>query len=699
MKVFTHAIEHPVPRKSSDQVEVVDIAECHLCEENDSMIGNLSKQILALAKASSKLAESKGADVDDVSLSDEDETFHAIHIDDWKAFKRFTSTFRRKPTKSEPRELREEVLRCLKPHEALLHVAGDESDETKSLSEIDRRTLELVGKLVRPLKCSKHHLPTLNGLTIPHGGPKPKISAQVLLLSNTSYRKYILSLGALARILILSEDSCDFEVVDDSGELIDLGITDLFTKQGVFDWHPRLAYSLHCRSERSVVMEWDACSAPMVIHSDFCREKECYEELEKLFPREPKQNGETPTKYAGNAADPITIDVDPTDSSPTRDTFPLTVFEADTSASEESIMDALTQYSNVSNGTEKEGTGNGLRRSSRRRKTRIPTGVLKSEDTVRVDICNNIAALRLLLYEGCQEGTAFSPDHRLILVVSPVDTRAEPDGKGAKQSIAVPLDFSFNQKTLIEVCDETLGSLSELVPKDSLVLVRQSIVLEDAMDLGKDDLITELINLSNVSSPDSNGKKRKARVVEKGFTGTLLSAGQGNTKKTRSEDGKEEDKPAESGFTGSMLSTASPKVSESNSKQEKEETPISLLSADPSKCRALVLVDDNQGSVKREERSPTKAKVLQNGRAMNRAAMSNDSDAVVIQDDTQEEEEGTRVIMSIMDRLNANPLVDPLKSQAVFKASKWVVEERSGLRDEESLADRAYAKYLDLTLE
>eukprot|EP00977_Amphora_coffeiformis_P027969 scaffold34674_cov171-Amphora_coffeaeformis.AAC.10 len=703
VKVFPHAIEHRLPRKSSDQVEVVEIPEeCNLCEENESMIGNLSKQLSILARALSKLAESNGVDCDDVLFSDENETFHVVHVDEWKAFKRFTTTFRRKPAKSEPRELREEVIRCLKPHETLVHVTGDKSGDSGSLDEIDRRTIELVSKLVRPLKCSKHRMPTLSSLTIQHADQKSKISPQVRILDKTSYRKYILSLCALARILILSEEGCDFEVVDDNGEIISSGImTDLCLKKRVFDWHPRLASCSQCRPERSVIMEGKSMSVSMVIHSDFCCENECHEELEKLFPQDTKTNGETTTKSKGNATDPIMIDVDPTATS--ADTFPLAVFEAESSASEESIMNDLTNYSSVSNGAEKDPIGNGLRRSSRRRKTRFPTGVLTSEDTVQVDICNNIAALRLLLYESCSEGTPFSPDHRLLLVVSPVDTRAEPDEKEVKRSVPVPLDFSLNQKSLVEICDQALGGLSDFVPKDSLVLVRQAIVLEDTMDIGKDDLITDLINLSNVSSSDSSGKKRKARVVEKGFTGTLLSAGQGNgNKKTRSDDGKE-DKPAENGFHGSMLSNGPTNTSESSSNHGKEETPTSLLSADPVKCRSLVAVDNNQGDVKgdfkREEPSPTKGNILGNGDARDHTVVLDEPDTVLIYDDTKEDEEGNRLVLNVMESLKANPGVVEQNTDAVWKASKWSVEKNPSMRDAKALADHAYAKYLELTME
>ena len=694
-----------MPRKSSEQVEVVEIPEeCNLCEENDSMIDNLSKQVSTLAKACSKLAESNGVDADDVMLSDDDEIFHVVHVDDWNAFRRFTTTFRRKPAKSEPRQLREEVLNCLRPHDSFLDVANDENGDSGSLDETDRRTIELVGKLVRPLKCLKHHLPVLSSLTIPHASRKPKISAQVRILDRSSHRKYILSLCALARLLICSKEGVDFEVVDDNGEFISVGeMTDLCSGQGVFDWHPRLAQHKIWSPERPVIMEADMMSICVAILSDFCCEDGCYDELEKLFPRDIKSNGERTIKSKGNATDPIVIDVDPTAKSDSRDTFTLPVFEAESYASEESIMDALAQYSIVSKGVEKDVNGNGPRRSSRRRKTRIPTGVLTSEDMVRVDICNNIAALRLLLYESCSEGTPFSPDHRLILVVSPVDTRAEPDAKEAKRSVRVLLDFSLNQKLLLEICSETLGgNLSDLVPKDSLILVRQAIVLEDAMNIGKDDLIAELINLSNVSSPDPTGTKRKARVVEKGFTGTLLfSAGQGNVnKKSRSDDGKA-DPPTENGFKGSVLSNGPTNTDKSSSQHRKEEAPVSPLKATdhPTKCRALVVADNNRGDVGVEEPSTGKNTAPQNGNARDCASVSGESDTVLIHDDTKEERESSRLLLNVMENLKANPHVDGQNIDAVWQASKWAVKENPSVRDEKTLADQAYVKYADMTME
>lgn len=698
-KIFPDAIEHRVARRSVDEVEVVDLVEgCPQCESDGTMVYNLSKQIALTAKSFRGIKE---VDCDQVLLSDDcsgTQTFHVIHWSEWKTLKNFGREFSKFNSKSDPEVIRQQVLGCLlKPEDASLHVVQQGNADSSALNEIDRRTVQLVSKLVSPLQCTTHRVP-ISGIVLDKSKvSNPHLSRDVCLLDSDSYSKYISSLSALARLLILSEEKFDLvNVLDDDGDLQDDDLKELCRKQETNVGHPKLVQKTHL-SEGTVIVELATMSIPVSFVSELCCDRECLEEFEKAFPPSPKRNGTTKLSSGSTADDAILIDVSPqlVDQSPTSASkFSLAVFEAETTASVDKILEGLTQYTAISTVQEKESSELFLRRSSRRRKTRIPSGVLIGEETVQADMQSNVAALRLLLMESLREGTPFDPYHRVLLIVSPVETRAEPGFfEQEKDAVAkvVELNFGLNESSLMELSENALGGdLSSLVPKDSLIVVRQAIVEESALAIDKESLMDYLISLSNAGVPGSNGKKRKARVVERGFTGTLLSAGVATSKKARSDD-------------------------EGNQEMD-DAKQASSPGSNPVESRALAVVDKNS--------APSANKDTDSSEELLSPKKNSDppvlSDEVLVHDDNDDddatEKEGGDILQEkdvtfadqtaemylmecVRDRLKTNPSVDSTNcSKAIFEASCWVCTRHPSEKNVERLAEVAYAKYLEITL-
>lgn len=686
LKLFPHAIEHRQPRRSSDDIEVVDIAEeCLQCEEKESLVDNLSKELCMHAKACSTIADDMEGDPDDVILCDDDENFHAIHVADAKSFKKFVSTFRRKLTKSEPDSLRQEVLNCLAPNEDIAHLSrfSPETEEAQTLDEIDRRTLELTSKFFRTLKCLKHRLPISSGLTVApskNGStvPHPKLSTKfVCLINDSTYRKYMTSICALARILISSEEGVPsgFAVeYEASLQMMD----DFCSRHGVFEWHPTLRQG--GRPGRTVILESGKWCMKFYWPGDLCCDGNCLSELNVLYPPLPERSGIS-NKITGNGeksafgtdAHPIMIDVDSDDGTTNVDTFPLLVFEAEESAPDESILQGISQCTGVASPLDDDTSG--LRRSSRRRKTRMPLGVLQSEETVQADMCQNIAALRLRLFEACKD---FQLNHRLLLLVTKVDTKADADPRNAKRSTTIPLDFSLNQKTLVEICGDALDKdFGSFVPKDSLLLIRQAVVEESARSISKESLMDDLISLSNISN-EKGKKRKKERTVERGFTGTLLSSGLSTAKRSRgNEDGAEPmavDPPKDA-----ELSTCTAMVLVDNSNVPKG-SPLDQKLVSP----ARESLEGSSSSDQMEMDSPREA----NGDIRKSMSPLNDSN-----------EAASNLAFGISDLLKETSYFDPKHKKQVWTASTWAAENNPGENRPEKLVDTALAKYLELTMD
>jgi hypothetical protein len=438
--------------------------------------------------------------------------------------------------------------------------------------------------------------------------------------------------------------------------------------------------------------------------------------LEELYLQRSKEEKKDNTPKSTGAApdDPILIDVDMSvvsDSSK----FTLTVLEAEPSASEWKIAESVTQYTGIPLMADNDTSTSYTRRSSRRRRSRTFSGGLICEDTMQTDICNNVAALRLGLFETLSD--SYDLGHRLFLVVTPVDTKAEPD-PGTTSSRPdpkiVPLDFSKNQSTILEVAEQALnGDISSLVPKDSLVLVRQSLADESVDGVDHATLMDELIGLSNATAKDPKEKQGRSRTVERGFSGTLLSSGT-STNNSSTGEGKDETNSPDAGSTvtsskGGDTTCTTALVAWDKNKPVQDRSATSSVQANVSSSSSAAVASptasDESTTKRRKTSHDTAAGAVvvhdDNDVDMDDAAMPDvidDTEMPQIIDMTQEENDTTsRLILVVLDELQKQVGAER-DSNAIFEASAWAVEQHKFPMEMAQLVEMAITKYYDLTI-
>lgn len=684
-KLFPQAIEHKLAKRNADEVEMVEVDEekCALCESHSTRADILCSYLSTLAQKFSSTAICRPPDQDDVLLADTTkESFYAVHTEDGLAIRRFCRTFKNVSSKAGVDDIRREVLQCFQKAAADLDV--NKSRDFSTLDETDRRILQLTEKLVFPLKCKAHGHAVERIVITSSAGPGSVLSPKVQLVTGSDFREYILSLCALARVLVLSEISLEFENLDENEVLDYAYLEELCLKHGVLEWNPIAKSGIAPPSDsRTFVLSGSTISMRLLWNDKLCHCQECCLAFDRLSSNlKQTANGKTSSSSGTKADDPILIDLEETSS----ETFPLTVFEAEASASDEKIMEGLLECMGVSCGTETDKPSQGVRRSSRRRKTRIPMGALTFEETIQADICHNIAALRLYLMESLKEGKEFSLDHRLLLVVTPVDTKAEPTDQsfGTANSKMVKLDFGKNSLTLLDIAEKALnGDLSSLVPKDSLVLVRQAVVEEYADGFEKDSLMDVLIGQSNAASQDPNEKKRRSRAIERGFTGTLLSS-------------------------SSVQSTS---LTENGKYADKNETKVDTNDTTAA-CRAIVqLKNATNGGASPTLKANTPRKVEEPTSKRRRIDVDPDEEAHLYEatEDTTmgaekhlginlvDEDDSYRFVATVHDELKSL-LSDPTSNPTyLFEASEWAAKQPFlSQRSLQEVVDRACTKYYDL---
>lgn len=664
---------------------------CDQCESSSTLAENLVKDLCLLAESAASLKLST-CDPDDVLLSETGETFRVVHKNDEKSVSKFVRTFRNYSSKEAIEKIRQDALRCF----GLDEISKDGSEKGPTaldmLNHTDQRILTLMRKLIQPVKCKEHRLPVKGVMTISSPGSPPSLSAHFDVVPENTYRDYVLFVFSLSRLLVLSENGLDIDFVDEENGTSSKDAEKFCSTHEVFDWHPDVRAQergLDEASDQSVTYTKGEASTYLHLKSLLCDYEKCRAKLEEAnlqCSKEPKTSNNSQKSRGTEPGDPIVIDVDMTVVSDSN-MFTLTVLEAEPSASERKIADSVSQYTGIPLAAERDTTFLAARRSSRRRRTCTPTGALISEDTMQADICNNIAALRLGLLETLSD--SYDLHHRLFLVVSPVDTKAEPDAYSSKPDPQiVSLDFSKNQMTLLEVAEKAMnGDVSLIVPKDSLVLVRQPIGDDSVEGIEQATLMDELIGLSNAAAKDPKDKKSRSRAVERGFTGTLLSSASTNNASCEEAKGEKEDKV--------------------------------VVASEGDTCTALVVVDTNK-SVKDHSTVPVSppqgiSSPESDQSAPKRRKTSHDpEDMVLVEEDradvvkdtemaetppviTVEDGDSSRLVMAVLDELQKR-LGEKKDMSAIFEASAWAVEQDQST-DKAHVIETAMVKYYDLTIQ
>ena len=357
-----------------------------------------------------------------------------------------------------------------------------------------------------------------------------------------------------------------------------------------------------------------------------------------------------------------------------------------------------------------------LRRSTRKKKSRFPVGPILSEDTVRVGLHYNIAAIKLLLYQSCEVPVY---GYRLSLVVA---------SEESPQEEWIDIEQSWSNKELKELVDGVKAKLpltneDGIDPSKSLSLLYRKEMSDTDTNIRETNasVMDSLLDLSNISTPDESSKKPgtggkgKRRPAERGFRGTFLQASPG----VAPEKPSEEDEP-------DTVQKEPPKADISEVSDEEKEMPRVVIEESRAIQAAPVLSDD--GSSEDEEPPPPPSGLRRPGNSLNPAVPnSNGTHMIEVENDDSSVEpvvvqpnERRRVAQPSPGSSINSPVVEEppspqfdcsldgrtaeiasklseIVNQTVdqcWDAAAWAAQsDPSG--DNNALIDAAYAKYLD----
>lgn len=436
-------------------------------------------------------------------------------------------------------------------------------------SESDVGRLNFMSKLFRPIACNKHQRPVsvAFGRTSATGTKRPRVlSERVCLLEVNQYNQLLGIFAAIASTLYPSFDEpLPLDLCPSAADEVGNGL-DFVRKWGIDCHHPVLRRARQQSDAKEERFSISSNSLSMIFETacEFCEDDECCKvfqdwQAQADSSRPKPSKSADPTKAyrakihnaSGTAAhDAIPLESDLEDD-PAADKFSLRVFEMEQDSDEESALNSLVQCSGLSAGD--ADVNGGPRRSSRKRTSRYPVGPIKGENSVRIAMHHNIAALRLVLFEKAE---SFRLGHSLKLVISAGYSKEKPDSVDAKEqprpgnakddtevdhtndnlpqivdlsgdtsanpSSAVPcfddtpastdngidsakddsptvVDLSFDliDKTLLEVCESAIGTKLAMAfnPVDDLAILHDP---KDETDLD-DSIMDTLFQVSNMS--------------------------------------------------------------------------------------------------------------------------------------------------------------------------------------------------------
>jgi hypothetical protein len=317
----------------------------------------------------------------------------------------------------------------------------------------------------------------------------------------------------------------------------------------------------------------------------------------------------------------------------------------------------------------------------------VPLGVIKSEESVQFDLTNNLASLRLILMERCQQGAAFALGQCIKLVVWPkpkpsdIPIVLDDDENVLEQPLTsaapviIELTFAMNERRLLDIFEEHLSLKCKVSDLENRVyLIRTTESDPSATSIPDENLMDHLINLSSVcgEKEPKNGKRKKP-APEKGFAGTFLTSG--SSIKSNS------DNPP---ITNGSLTTPIKSAMKDEESLEKGETSLK-------KARFLDSTETVDSEVVGPRRigagpDPENAGLL----GLAKAAQMSVLPVEEVNDFSDIAVELARLLVSGE---------EGREESICMKAASWAVKNNPDVPTANSLLDHAYAKYLELSLD
>ena len=693
---------------------------CSICRGESDADRQSRQRLKDIAKSCRKALEASeilsSSELQGLSSAKAGDLYFAIHENDLELWKKFALTVQRSDSKTG--ESLEQFVQLYFRSNGWLPKTWLEC------SEPDRKRVERVFSYFRPMLCQRHGCPVGTALFLdPSTNGTPNIRQDVLFLNDQDYQTFLVHVFAITFVVQPDQSTDDRDGNLDKHEAAQF-IDRLNLSRSIHpSFRPRTLFDKGDIGNGEHGPNSTDLSA-LVCRDEICANAQNEWVLQKASMSQKRSNGKRGAQDGiGSASDdPIILDSD--DEKGERgnaEAFVLRVFDVCSGSGEAEIRRSAEQCMAWS-GDESLFESTFLRRSSRKRKTRFPQGAILEEDTMRMTLKNNIAALRLCLVERCVNGSFFEVKHKLALVVRRrasgppllVDVDAEDDTsevpKPFGDTTVIPLPFDQNLTTLQELCESNLDP--ELVkspdfdPADSIALLRISDVDETSKEYAKDSLMEHLIELSNVASASSNGKnsKKRSRAAERGFTGTFLSSA------SHAGDMASPDETAAApGESSKPLSVDEPleedivvlKVTEETENPRKRPSPIDVERkvVDKPQPRSRVErvdlgIEGNASVLESIFRSP-KHEVASSESddsltdIMNAPALNSKKAKVSPRCDTR------MLGLQLQELLRQNPDVTDLS--ASYKAAMWAAEKGNpnGEVEPAKLLDLAYCKYIE----
>jgi hypothetical protein len=745
-KVFPEAIEHKkkrVLKNGAKGVSNPDIDGCPECQAEKVSIDRLKIELENWAKETRENFELKGLlggnrtverEIEVHNFTTAENGCRLVHRTDIQTWRKALSTLA--------------GASKIKSTDTVLLKADVENIAFPSyhyvVLEFERQPVEKLVTSLRSLICREHRLVIKTAIfrdCADSGNEKNhshQLSDCIAVLSDEEYRAYISSLAELLRILNSDTES---HVMGSMGSPVVIDDDKRFLnniREITNSYHPAirmcvaeqqrsaddiLVFSLHGSTKEFLlspgVCDCETCMkefAPL-LHPPNVGDDDKVESISIDSNDEKSESRRKASKLGSAAADPILVESDIDDdrvSSP--DTFALRAFEVECKSSLDDALSSLQTLSALPSESDSNEV-NFLRRSTRKRKSRYPSGSLLREDTVKVGLHHNMAALRLLLYEKCEVALA---GHKLILVM------ASKDGKPHK---TLEINFEWGQRRLQELVDEMkdppdLKNDTKFEPSKQLLLLYQKDDNGNARAL-HETVMDSLLTLANLEPPDSadqagNSKKRKRnRPSERGFRGTLL---QSSVAPANNQNGNDMKKQMSS--DASAVSADAPAISADVSAVSDEEKDNVRSIKEPAEKKRVVLSDSSSDD--EILKSPFSPKKLIGGQ-FDDTAIANGSKVVVESDSSEDEDQNGSAqkpiskisqdvtperyldqdqemteICSPSDQLRKNVLdsllavvEQPADESNCWDSVIWAVESNPTEKSVAALLDIALAKYID----
>lgn len=725
-KLFPDAIEHRRKRELKNGKNDVDIydQDCSICRAEKASVETLKEAIQAWAARTR-------ADTDLKSLLDGKRTLSREQ--EVSNFAAATSGCRL-VHKSDITTWREAVKLLSNTQK----IKGDSCGDVRSFAEnlvfpschtvVLEFENEPVDKLVASIRsfiCREHHgvvkRAILGNAASNDENELRTLADYITVVGNEEYRAYISSLATLLRILRVDGNP----IRNLMGSPIAVDEEKAFIKQvrDVAASHHPLIQNHRCNEasegentnalsfthEGSVkkftlvpaLCEHDTCIKECAPLQDVAKEKDD-ERIESISvdscDAKPSAKKSTKNRGAG-VSDPILVESD-LDEDTNDGLFPFRVFELESGATKEQALDSLQSISAIPN--DFEANANDLRRSSRKRKANYPCGPLLSENSVKIGLYHNFAAICLCMYEQSNIPANYG---KLFLVLTPQFEKPlidEASPRGTESELT--LEEKIHNMREGRPDDDNFDST-----KHVLLLYQTDSETSNGDDPLHETLIESLFQFANfgsrsekksgISSSTKKGPstpvKKKSRPSERGFMGTLLQSGAPPAPAPSSNGGGDDD-------DDSVIQSHPEASTISDDDKDRPRPSMVVDDTSPQSSRPssidinrMVLSDDDDSQDEAIlKRSPTFSKK----QSRDSAPKNPPNNAATIIDTSiidREEEARAELSQRVFEDLEKCVDESTADHTRMWNAMHYAITEFPALNDAPALLDIAYAKYME----